>query len=238
MFYWWPRIKDLPINVPETVMIPLDGKVTSYVIDGKPDAPFDAMVEKAIEAAERMGYPVFIRSDEMSNKFDWENSCYVTKSEDMNRNICSILEATMMTMMGPGFTGVAVREFLELDARFTAFWGNMPVAREIRAFVMNGVLECWHPYWPPASMKSPSISNWREVLTELQTYTSDDIKTVTEIVEIVGKALGGYWSVDVCQTKNGVWYVTDMAVGEHSYHWGTCPHASPEMLEHYGDPEG
>lgn len=237
MFYWWPRIKDLPINTPQTVLVPLEGDVTFKVIDGKPDEAFDTMIEKAIIFAEAMGYPVFVRSDEMSNKFDWENSCYVTKSEDMRAHVCSILEATAMAF-GPRFRGVAVREFLELDSAFTAFWGKMPVAKEIRAFVRDGVGECWHPYWPMASIKNPSISHWREELQRIQTYSPTDLATVKEIVETVGRAMGGYWSIDICQTKAGNWYVTDMATGENSYHWGTCPHAPSEMLEQYGDPEG
>ena len=236
MFYWWPLVRDLPINTPKTIMIPLEGEVTFKVIDGKPDAAFDNMIEIAILAAEEIGYPVFVRSDELSNKFDWEDSCYVTKSEDMNSHVCNILEATAMAI-GPRFNGVAVREFLELDWKFKAMYGKMPVAREFRMFVRDGVLECWHPYWPPASIEMPTIPNWYDVLKEMQTPTDEELQTITELSEIIGKAVEGYWSIDLCQTKDGSWYLTDMAVGEDSYHWGTCPNAPPENLAIYGHPE-
>jgi len=236
MFFWWPLVKDLPINTPETILIRLEGEVTFKVIDGKPDAAFDAMVEKAIQAAEQIGYPVFIRSDELSSKFDWENSCYVTNSRDMGNHICNILEATAMAI-GPRFRGVAVREFLRLNWKFKAMYGKMPVAREFRMFVRDGVLECWHPYWPPSSIEMPTIPDWYEVLKEMQTPTEEELQTIIELAETVGKAMEGYWSIDLCQTKDGLWYLTDMALGEDSYHWGTCPNASPEMLRRYGVPD-
>jgi len=237
MFYWWPLVKGLPINTPETIMIPLEGEIDFHVIDGKPDPVFDCMVDKAIQAAEKLGYPVFVRSDELSNKFEWEDSCYVTKSEDMGKHICNILEATAMSM-GPRFNGVAVREFLHLDWKFKAMYGKMPVAREFRMFVQDGKLKCWHPYWPPASIEEPTIEDWREVLKEMQTPTEGELQILTKLAETIGEAVGGYWSVDLCQTKDSSWYLTDMALGPDSYHWATCQNASPDMLAHYGDPDG
>ncbi|GAH32927.1 unnamed protein product, partial [marine sediment metagenome] len=53
----------------------------------------------------------------------------------------------------------------------------------------------------------------------------------------IGSAVEGHWSIDLCQTKEGIWYMTDMALGEDSYHWGTCPYAPSRMLEHYGHPD-
>ena len=225
---------------PRTILVrhedAFKGRLSYDPIDGKPDEAFSDMLEGAKEAAREIGYPIFIRSDELSNKHDWKESCYVENEGQLYGHICNILEFTACAF-GPSFYGVAVREFLELDWRFTAFWGGMPVAREFRMFVRDGALECWHPYWPPSSIERPSIENWREVLGEMQTLTEPDLAHLKDMAERVGKAVGGYWSIDLCQTRKGEWYMTDMATGDSSYHWGTCPHAPPEMLEHYGDPE-
>jgi len=240
MFYWWPKVKDLDVLMPKTLMVrhegAFKGKLSYSPIDGKPDQYFLDMLEGVKKAAKEIGYPVFIRSDELSNKHDWKDSCYVETEDQLYSHICNILEFTAMAF-GPNFYGVAVREFLALNWRFTSHWGKMPVAREFRMFVRDGELECWHPYWPPSAILEPSIENWYPVLKEMQTLTQVELEHVEDIAETVGKAVGGYWSVDVCQTNNGEWYMTDMAIGEDSYHWGTCPYAPPHMLEHYGEPD-
>lgn len=241
MFYWWPLVKGLPVPQPETIMVrhegAFKGRLSYDPIDGKPDEYFNKMLEGVKKAAQEIGYPVFIRSDGTSNKHDWKNSCYVESEDQLYGHICNILEFTAMVMMGPSFMGVAIREFLELDWRFKSHWGEMPVAREFRMFVRKGKLECWHPYWPPSSIERPTVDNWYEVLNEMQTLNSKELKHLTKMAETIGKAVGGYWSIDLCHAKNGTWYMTDMALGDDSYHWGTCQHAPPHMLEHYGPPD-
>lgn len=241
MFYWWPKVKDLPVPQPKTIMIrhegAFQGKLSYAPIDGEPDEYFIEMLEGVKKAALKIGYPVFIRSDGTSNKHDWKKSCFVENEEQLYGHICNILEFTAMVMFGLSFNGIAVREFLSLDWKFTAHWGEMPVAAERRYFVRDGKFQCWHPYWPPTSIKRPSIPNWRETLKELQTPKKGEPELLTGYAELIGRTLGGYWSVDFCRHKNGTWYLTDMALGDESYHWGTCPNAPPEMLEHYPHPE-
>lgn len=240
MFYWWSKVEALPIPKPKTVLIRHEdafrGRLSLAPLDGEPDPAFDKMIEEAKKAADEMGYPVFIRSDQYSGKHSWKDTCYVERREDVWGHVRQILEEIEMMMMGPSFFGVAVREFLELDWRFTSHYG-MPVAAERRYFVRDGKVECWHPYWPPAAIQEPSIRNWRRELKKLQTSTKGEIRLLTGYAEKVGQALGGYWSIDFCRGRNLHWYLTDMALGEDSYHWATCPHAPKEMLEQYGDPE-
>jgi len=239
MFYWWPLIEDLPIPKPKTILVKHEGafkgKLSYAPFRGEPDPYFDKLVEEVKKAAKEIGYPVFIRSDQTSAKFEWKNTCYVESEEQIRRNILNILEFTAMTFT-LSFFGIAVREFLELDWRFTSHKG-MPVAAERRYFVKDGKVICWHPYWPPASIRNPSIDNWLEVLKELQTPTEGEVELLTHYAELIGERLGGYWSIDFCRHKNGTWYLTDMALGKDSYHWATCPNAPPEMLQMYGDPE-
>ncbi len=235
MFYWWPKVKDLSILQPKTSMVRFKGDFTFNVIDGVLNPSWERFFDKVKVEADKIGYPLFLRCDETSNKHDWKDSCYVESEDKLIPNFCRILEMIAMAF-GIGFSGVAVREFLDLDARFTSHNG-MPVACERRYFVRDGKVECWHPYWTPSAIRRPSIKNWYEVLKELQTPTSFEIRVLESYAYTVSETLGGYWSVDFCRHKNGSWYLTDMAKGEDSYHWGTCEFASPRMLEHYGDPE-
>jgi hypothetical protein len=241
MFYWWPLVKDCGVPMPKTVMVrhegAFKGRLSFDPIDGKPDSDFDVMLEGVKVAAAEIGYPVFIRSDGTANKHDWKNSCYVESEDQLRSHICNILEMTAMAF-GLRFNGIAVREFLELNWKFTAMRGDMPVAREFRMFVKDGVCQCMHPYWPPASINNASIDNWYEVLTEMQSIkNSTEGSKLTLLAEKVGEVIEGYWSIDLCQLKDGQWFMTDMAVAEESYHWGTCPNAPPEMLRNYGYPD-
>ncbi len=248
MLYWFPLVKDLPIPQPKTVMVPLKGALNYevlnsagykdgaivYLEENLSDPLFKTFLAEIKVKAKEIGYPLFMRSDETSNKFDWGRSCYVKAEADLFPNMCNIIEFIAMAF-GLSFSGVALREFLDLDSRFTSHRG-MPVAAEWRFFVKDGEVECYHPYWPPNAIESPSIKDWREVLDELQTEDALENILLTGYAEIVGRKLGGYWSIDLCRHRDQRWFLTDMALGKDSYHWGTCPYAPPEMLAHYGDP--
>lgn len=235
MFYWWPKVKDLPIPQPKTFMVRFKGDFTYDVVDGDINPSWERFFAKVKAEAKKIGYPLFMRCDETSHKHEWKDSCYVESEEKLIPNFCSILEMIAMAFT-LSFSGVAIREFLDLDARFTSH-NEMPVACERRYFVRDGEVECWHPYWPPSAIRRPSIKDWYKVLKELQTSTSLEFTLLSHYSELVGEAMGGYWSVDFCRHKNKSWYLTDMALGDDSYHWGTCKFAPERMLKQYGDPE-
>jgi len=238
IFYWLPHLQRLGVPTPETVLIKAE---QPFNHGSGPDPELNRVTELVAEAAAKLGYPVFLRSDETSNKHEWTNSCYVENRGQIPSHLWSIYEMIQMSF-GIGLHGWAVREFLSLEYKFKAFQG-MPVAREFRGFVKDGEVQCIHPYWPPASIDQahhaePLPEDWQTRLKELSNI-GEDRKAVDALLEQVAKGFygTGYWSVDVCKTVDGRWLVTDMATGNQSYHWGTCPHAPPEMLKHYGDPE-
>lgn len=236
MFFWWPLIRDLDIPKPKTVMIEWKVEESPFeILDGKTTVAMSEFIAEIKAAADGLGYPFFLRSDEVSNKHEWGRSCYVESGDRIAQNLSSILELTAMEF-GIGFRGVAVREFLDLDSRFTSHNG-MPVAAERRYFVKDGIIECFHPYWPPAAISRPSVRDWKERLEELQTQSAGEFALLKRHAEKVCRAAGGHWSIDFCRHRNGTWYLTDMAPGELSYHWATCPNAPKEMMEIYGDPE-
>lgn len=236
MFYWWGKVKDLDIPVPKTIMIRWTGTTSSLfdLVDGNLSGDASLFISEVARAIDEMGCPAFIRGDETSNKHNWNLSCYIENREKIVPNVGNIVEFSLMTDIG--FRGVAVREFLDLDWKFKSHHG-MPVAAERRYFVKDGNVECWHPYWPPASIRRPTTEKWRELLKELQTPSGNEIEILTRHAERVGKTIGGYWSIDFCRHRDGTWYLTDMAPGILSYHWATCPNSPPDMLHYYGDPE-
>ncbi len=240
LFYWYPNVKDLGIPMPKTVMIPFpeyskpDFKKMLYDSDSH-NPYWDQFIYDVKLAALQLGYPVFVRSDETSNKHEWNRSCYVESEDELPSHLFNIMEMTEMVMFGLDIGGFAVREFLELDSKFTAFYGEMPVAREFRFFVKDGRFQCYHPYWFPACMDNPSVDNWYELLMEMESLSEHELLLLSVWADKIGEAVGGYWSVDFCQLTDGSWAMTDMAQGENSFHFNTCIHA-PESMKGYPDP--
>jgi len=239
MFYWYPRIKDLGIPMPRTILIPFDRPLGYYSFYSECDkVPLEEYITKVrrLHAESGFGLPVFLRTDEASNKHAWKSSCYVTDMERIGSHLQNLLEFSAMVDIG--VRGFVLREFLRLRVGFYAFRGRMPIAREFRFFVRDGEVECWHPYWPPASIEHPDNEAYKVILHEFSRLRESEHKVLTEYAEKIGRAVGGYWSIDFCELRDGGWMMTDMALGEDSYHWSTCEHAPEEMLRLFGDPLG
>lgn len=56
------------------------------------------------------------------------------------------------------------------------------------------------------------------MLEELNKETIEEIKTLSTYSQRISHVFQGYWSVDYACTRNGTWYLIDMANGYASYH--------------------
>lgn len=235
MLYWWLKTKDTQVPKPETIIIETGYGPLLDMLDGK---PLPEVVKAKITAAtERLGYPLFVRTDKASGKHDWENSCYVASPDKLWSNIYRVVEFNEMAdILGLAPEALVFRRYISLEAPFKAFYGKMPVAKERRYFVRNGKLKCHHPYWPEDAISEwwetakelttirPGKlellpEDWRKILAELNKETQEEIDLLTAYAEEIGQAIGaGYWSVDFAKGQDGTWYFIDMAEGERSWH--------------------
>lgn len=134
----------------------------------------------------------------------------------------------MAGILGLSFRALVFREFLPLDAPFTAF-NDMPVARERRYFVRDGKAVCWHPYWQEQAVlayrgATPLPADWQQQLAQLNAMDDAEVQALTTMAETFGKRNPGYWSVDFARTRAGRWVLIDAARGEVSWHPDGCPH--------------
>lgn len=232
--YWWERTRDLNIPQPATEYIPMDTKDLINAVDGE---PLD--LEPLLAAAERVGgYPVFLRTDVGSAKHSYKDTCFVESAGEMVGHAYTLLDecfaADMFGEATPG--GFAVRSFLSLDWSFKAFWGEMPIATEVRAFIRDGNIECVHPYWPAAAIANWAGTNpgriqpdWEKRLEFQNSKIDRDIMTIRHHVEKVARVMDGWWSCDMAlAVDDSTWYLIDMAPGAVSYHLPSCEHA-PEQ---------
>ena len=219
MLYWYPRLERLDIPMPKTWVVEIKGWEYYGYLDGKKPFPKIKEVEGLIKT---LPFPLFMRSDYHSAKHSWRDTCYLAVPERFGQQLYNLVEMhALEDIMGMPFNAVVFREFLPLRYSFKAFKG-MPVAREFRFFCDKGKVLCYHPYWPPASIRNPDVMDWAARLEVLSAITEDEVKLLSAHIDQLKDALPEHWSVDFAQHQNGSWYLTDMALAERSYHWPGC----------------
>lgn len=215
MCYWYHLIAELGIPTP----------ITYAFMFSNPK--FDSLVK---DFAEIIRYPLFMKTDLAAAKHDWEKSCFVRNADELNDHMDVLFETdAIWERVGATSRAIVLREFIEMDSSFTAFAGNMPINVERRYFISQGKVICHHPYWPPETFESghpdrqPHDPDWRAKLAVMNDESKPEITLLMGYAERVGEVMPEYWSVDFAKSRQGKWYLIDMALGENSFHWPDCP---------------
>ncbi len=224
--YWFPLIEAAGIPVPKTTIVPLSKEAQSSMFnwfDGKDgtgeEKPF---FEALTTAADEIGYPCFLRTDHTSGKHSWDETCFVKSAADIKQHVYNLAEfSEIADFMGIPWSVWVVREFLPTIPLGTCpDYSNMPICKEFRFFVDDGVVRCVHPYWPRRALEQGGA-----VLDDLEYDAAcaipGDATSLFELAARAGRAVGGSWSIDILETKRG-WFVTDMAEAHKSFHWEGC----------------
>ena len=225
LLYWYPKIKDLNIPQPRTVIVPIYEREMKSIRNERVPETLTAKVHKTIQ--DNFELPVFIRTDLASGKHEWKKSCYYDGTGELWHNLYHIISFNLCAdIFGLPFEAMVVREYIPMDTRFTAFWGEMPVNPERRYFVKDGRVQCRHAYWQKEAIadsgKRPSLVNWEEHCDEMNKETEDELRLLDWHSHKVAQELDGYWSVDFCKAKDGKWVLIDCATGENSWHPASC----------------
>ncbi len=227
LLYWWPRVKDLGIPVPVTHILPVCPTAFLDAMDGKPLPP--SLVVRMRDTAKLLGYPLFLRTDLQSGKHGWDKTCFVLDEYHLVNCAMNVAQENEMgaCFFGPSYSAFVFREFLQLEASFVAFYGNLPVNKERRYFIRAGEVICRHPYWPHDAVRGHTKDKkWRQKLGALNFESPEEIELLSRYARTVGTVMPEYWSVDFAMAKDGTWYLIDMALGDESFHWEGCPHSS------------
>lgn len=221
MIYWHAKTKDLDIPQPRTEFVNVSKEELDLVYQDMVPGTLIKRVESMIN--EKFSLPVFIRTDHTSDKHGWEKSCFYN-GNDLPMHLYNIIDSTINAdMIGLPLEAIAVREYIPMDTKFTAFRGKFPVGSERRYFIRGGKTIEHFPYWSEEPIEDcrsfrPSEENWRELLKELNIETKEEVHLLTSYSDKVANVLGGYWSVDFCRAKDGRWIFIDMADGDKSWH--------------------
>lgn len=238
LLHWFPKTKDLDIPVPKTGWVEIPRLLLLKLLEASNDAEskIKPYFKKVKSIAKKIGYPVFIRTDLASGKFGWNGTSFVMHEGKIEDHIMRVVEFNeTVGVVGLNYRAIVVRAFLELDWRFKAFHGGMPVARERRYFVKDGVVLCHHPYWIKEAFnqahgqegsKSEFFgyiphklpNTWEQMLKELNFEPPQEIELLSGYARRISQVLKGYWSVDFACSRDGKWYLIDMALGQVSTH--------------------
>lgn len=230
--WWFPRLpSDIP--VPSTEIVPYSADDLLKLCDGHTPGGYHSLCRNIVEAGGRLGFPLFLRTDYLSGKHGWSDTCHVKSPGDIPKHIYRLVEESEMAdMMGFPTDRWIAREMIPTTAAFTAFRGDMPIVKERRYFVDGSTVMCHHPYWPPAVFEdeyvTPSLEDWRPRLDEMNLESDIEIALLSELSAKVGAAIGGSWSIDwLWSEPKDQWFLTDMAEAGCSYHWPGCPSNAP-----------
>jgi hypothetical protein len=228
---WFPCLATTGVPVPRTVIVQTELDLLG-VLDGETPAGFDDFVAQLDAAGREVGGPpAFLRTGHTSGKHGWRRTCYVQGA--VARHVAALVEwSACAGLLGLPTSTWAVREFLNLDASFSAFDG-MPVALERRLFIEAGAVRCHHPYWPADALEEgrPSRPDWRAKLAEQDRTWDAECGLVLEMGRVVSAAFPGSWSLDFARTRAGLWIALDMANAADSFHWPGCTYQ-----HHQGEP--
>jgi len=235
LLYWFPKIKELGIPTPKTEIVTLTAEEIEAYYRCEGDCfsldRLEKEVSKIIE--EKFSLPVFLRTDEFSNKHFWQKTCFLDKLDSLQDHLMEIIVGGKLAdIMGLPIEAIVVREFIQMDTRFKAFYGEMPVNPERRYFIKDKEIQCHHAYWTDKEDIEEKTSqgklpkNWKTILDEINFESQDEIDLLSGYSIVVANNIDGYWSIDYCKAEDGRWILIDMAEGEKSWHPSECKYSN------------
>lgn len=220
--YWFPILAAGGVPVPRTEIVRVDFASELWgIVDGEKPACAPVLWQMIHDAATRIGdYPVFLRTGHTSNKHNWTRTCFLDAKASIPSRVYNLVEFSCLAdMCGLPIDVWVVREMLPVQpVAVCPFYRNMPVVREVRAFIGDGKIHGWHPYWPGDALQQ----GMRETLSPsvVEHVHNIDYPAVRPIIASVAELFKDDipMSVDVLETDRG-WFVTDMADAARSFRW-------------------
>lgn len=217
-------------------------QVYSLLDGGKESDLLQQFANRIYGSGKAMGFPFFLRTGQTSYKHRWERTCRVARDSDVAMHIIDLVEfSECCDIIGLPWHVWAVREMLPTKPlAILPRYGNFPLVPEVRCFVGNGKVKCYHPYWPKRAITEGGCTDPRVIEKSMDSvsFVNKYVSPLNDhwyaIASDVAKAFADDddFSVDLIPTQtvcdefdeyNCGWYVTDMALANRSFHWEGCP---------------
>lgn len=239
--FWYPKIKDCGLLVPETFIITApEDIVLSFSMEGNMQENIDKVyqwvkVEVLPVLPENLRGLVFMKNGTFSNKFDFGTCAIRANGLEIARNLIEINYVSMMFETG-GNTEVAFRERISYDPEKTpCIYHGMPLRNEYRIFFNFDTKKALYGvnYWDwdychdDISRDFTDKIIYETVYPDIQKRFEANKDNVMMIVEEKMRnveGLAGIWSVDILEDEEHSLWLIDMAVGCCSAYW------NPELI--------
>lgn len=232
--YWFPKIKNCGIKVPDTIIIPLSFKqfcwLTSDHYEDNKIKEFSNQIKKCIGKTQfKDTKKLFMKTGTFSNKFDFSASCKVEDMDKIGEQFLNMYYASMCVGDGCS-TEIIIREFIESEQGKATIYNGMPLNTEFRVFYdfdNKKVLEIFN-YWDRETMNKSLIQmrnkdDANTFIKNIDEIEKDFKERRGKVIDLISKhmreiELTGQWSIDIMKA-NGEFYLIDMATAKSSYYY-------------------
>lgn len=142
------------------------------------------------------GTPLVVKGQTNSRKFSWNNLMY---AEDREQAIKIYLELSNDSLIGQ--QKIYFREYIPL-VRLTTGLNGLPISKEFRFFICNGVILSGGFYW----------SSHIEELKEIPSIEEVPLKFLWESIEVISQH-ANFYALDIAQTEAGEWIIVEINDG-------------------------
>lgn len=225
ILYWLPLVEKVKIPFPKTCIVSMQDPLEAYkVLDsGGAKCFWDYYKTRFKEAADEIGFPLFLRTSHFSGKHSFLSTCFIPNWTSLPTHLMRLIDesgAADFSMLP--ITCFALREYLQPFPGFLAFNG-LPIGKERRWFVNNGKILCHHPYWPQeAFLRRPPDVGWLETLRRVNKESLKEKAILRDYSLRFASITREYFSIDYFCDASGKWWLIDMAEGERSWHPKSC----------------
>src|SRR5262245_2044328 len=128
MSYWWPILSRVGVPTPRTELMVTKVDLLPMLDDKTPEG-FDGFLAELRGLADRMGYPCFLRTGQISGKHRWSDCCFVPDGEALAQHVFNLVEwSHIVDMFGLPHQTWVVREMVRVLSPFVAkSYVGMPV---------------------------------------------------------------------------------------------------------------
>lgn len=231
--FWFPPLEAAGLPVPRTEIVTTEVELVS-LLDGQLPEGFESFLAELGAAAERIGFPCFLRTGHGAGKHEWAQTCFLADRASLPGHVAALVDwSYSVDFFGLPTDVWVVRELIATAAQFHAFTATgapgqgMPITREFRLFVEAGPageasVSHIQSYWPADAIRAPSAPDWEERLAAISVLEPAERAALVALALAAVNALGGSdWSVDLLQAADGRWWLTDLAEAERSFRYGS-----------------
>lgn len=231
--FWFPKVKDHGIAVPETHIIPVPKNIMdAFFLERKEDRELiSGFVDKEVmPVVNGLKTLPFIKNGCFSNKFEFNTCCPADKDPETIKRCVTEIQYGSLCLDTMGNSEIVVRERIPSPPDMPTIYGGLPLNTEFRVFYDFDhktplyVANYWDKGYCLEAI-SRHEPDRKAYMTRYPSLEADYRASALDVLIRVGEAmrevegLEGAWSVDILKDSEGKFWLIDMALAKMSAYW-------------------